>query len=154
MSHPNSNWLLALLAPFALCTGNPLPAGENDRPNPPVDVATEFLKHAIAGRDTDALKLVVPGTVSEKKVAEIRGAGYSRPAFVLVLINDTRVEAVTREKRARKPGEPEGHLVIMVVKEKGGSWRVKDLDVRDEEELRPRIELYLSGRYDEKPAKK
>ena len=154
MSHPNWNWSLALLATFALNTSNPLLAGENEKPKPPVDVAAEFLKLAIAGNDVDALKLVVPGTVSESKVGDIRLAGYSRPEFVLVLINDTRIEAVTREKRARERGEPEGHLVIMVVKEKDGAWRVKDLDIRDDDQLKPRIELYLAGRYNEKPAKK
>jgi hypothetical protein len=153
MSHPNWNWPLALLATLALSVGNPLLAAENDKPKPAVDVAAEFLKLAIAGNDADALKLVVPGTVSKNKIGEIRNAGFARTEFVLVLINDTRVEAVTKEKRPRKADEPEGHLVIMVVKGKDGAWRVKDLDVRDDDELKPRIELYLAGRYNEKPAK-
>jgi hypothetical protein len=152
------NWPCTLLATIALV--NPLLAAApqapaaNAKPKQAVEVAAEFLKLAIAGEDADALKLVVPGTVSENKVAEIRRAGYSRSEFVLVLINDTRVEAVTKETRARKPGEPGGHLVIMVIKAKDGAWRVKDLDVRNDDELKPRIELYLSGRYNEKPAGK
>ena len=154
MSLPYRNWSLALLAAFALGSCNSLRAGENGKPKPPAEIAADFLKLAIAGNDGDALKLVAPGTVSEKKIGEIRLAGYSRPDFVLVLINDTRIEAVTRETQARKPGEPEGHLVIMVVKQKDGAWRVKDLDVRGHDELKSRIEHYLAGRYNEKPAKK
>jgi hypothetical protein len=158
MAPSQRNWPCTLLATIAFLS--PLPAAvpqapaANSKPKQPVEVAAEFLKLAIAGEDGDALKLVVSGTVSENKVAEIRRAGYTRSDFVLVLINDTRVEAVTTEKRARKAGEPEGHLVIMVVKAKDGAWRVKDLDVRDANELKPRIELYLSGRYNEKPAKR
>lgn len=130
-----------------------LDRNENE-PTPAAGIAAEFLALAVAGKDAAALKLVVPGTVSENKIGEIRNAGYARTEFVLVLINDTRVEAVTKEKRPRKADEPEGHLVIMVVKSKDGAWRVKDLDVRDATELSPRIALYLAGRYDEKDAKK
>jgi hypothetical protein len=156
MSLQRRNWPCALLATIALVTplraAAPQTPAANPKPKQPVEIAAEFLKLAIAGEDANALKLVVPGTVSENKVAEIRRAGYSRGEFVLVLINDTRVEAVTKEQRARKVGEPEGHLIIMVVKAKDGAWRVKDLDIRDNAELKPRIELYLAGRYNEKPA--
>jgi hypothetical protein len=134
--------------------GQPDPTRAAKGPTPAVDIATEFLKLSIAGNDSDALKLVVPGAVSENKIGEIRNAGYARTEFVLVLINDTRVEAVTKEKRPRKADEPEGRLVIMVQKGKDGDWRVKDIDLRDDEELKPRIELYFAGRYDEKDAKK
>jgi hypothetical protein len=134
--------------------GQPDPMRAAKGPIPAVDIAAEFLKLAMADKVADALKLVVPGTVSEKKIGEIRNAGYARTKFVLVLINDARVEVVTEEKRPRKADEPEGHLVIMVVKSKDGEWRVKDLDVRDESELSPRTALYLAGRYDEKDTKK
>lgn len=151
---PYRNWCFVLLATVALGASSPLRAGEKDKPQSPSDVAAHFLKLAIAGNDGDALKLVVPGTVSEKKIGEIRHVGYSHTEFVLVLINDRQVEAVTRETRTRKPGEAEVHLVITVLKDKDGAWRVKDLDIRDDDELKPRIEVYLSGRYNEKPAKK
>lgn len=154
MSLPYRNCLLALVATLAPPAGNQLPAAENDKPKPPIDVAAEFLTRAVAGQDADALKFTVPGTISEAKVGEIRRAGYTSTAFAIVLVNDTRVEAVTKERRPRKEGEAEGHLVIMVVKGKDGAWRVKDLDVRDEKELRPRFVLYLEGRYDNKPLKK
>lgn len=149
--------LLAGCAAVAVTAGSAAaapPQAAEAREQKPVQVAAEFLRLAIAGKDADALKLVVPGTVSENKIGEIRNAGYTRTEFVLVLINDTRVEAVTTEKRPRKADEPEGHLVIMVVKSKDGEWRVKDLDVRDDQQLGPRIALYLAGHYDEKDAKK
>ena len=149
--------LIAGCAAVALTAGSAAsapPQAAEARVQKPVQVAAEFLRLAIAGKDADALKLVVPGTVSENKIGEIRNAGYVRTEFILVLINDTRVEVVTKEKRPRKADEPEGHLVIMVLKSKDGEWHVKDLDVRDATELSPRIALYLAGRYDEKDAKK
>jgi hypothetical protein len=126
------------------------PPAAKPKPNEPIEIAAEFLKLVFAAEDADALKCVAFGSVSANKIAEIRRAGYSREGFALVLINDTRVEVVTKEKHPRKAGEPEGHLVIMVVKGKDGAWRVKDIDIRDTGELKSRIDLYLAGRYNEK----
>jgi len=39
------------------------------------------------------------------------------------------------------------HLVLMLTKSKDGAWQVKDIDVRDEEKIEPRIKLYFEGRY-------
>jgi RNA polymerase sigma factor (sigma-70 family) len=116
------------------------------------DVATEFLKLALAEKTADALKLTVPGTISENTVGEIKERGVSSTKVVAVLFNDTRTEvayerqtlSITRTKKA------EAHPVLMLVKSKEGAWQVKDIDVRDAMALQSRVELYLGGPYDEK----
>jgi hypothetical protein len=117
-------------------------------PTPGADVAADFLEFALAGKDADAVGLTVPGTVSENKVGEIRNVGYNRPDLVAVLINDTRIEVVTKQKIVEKEGEEAGHLVIMVTRSKDGSWQVKDIDFRDQKRFETRVLLYLEGRYD------
>jgi hypothetical protein len=118
---------------------------------PPAAVAAEFLRLALAGKTEDALKLTVPGTVSENKAGEIRRAGYTGTKVVAVLANDTRTEVVFAEIREEKGRRQ--HLVLMLAKGKDGAWQVKDVDARDEAGVAERVKLYLAGRYDEKPGK-
>jgi RNA polymerase sigma factor (sigma-70 family) len=134
----------------------PKPAAKPKAPSPAVDVATEFLTLALAGKAADALKLCVPGTISENKVGELRAIGYTGTKFTAVLINDTRVEVVSTEQKLaiNKTEKIDAYLVLMLVKSKDGAWQAKDIDVRDEGEVKSRVELYLGGRYDEKPEKK
>lgn len=108
-------------------------------------VAEEFLKLALAGKTADALKLVVPGTVSENKVGEVRQLLFASTAPVAVLINDTRMEVAFQQQRDEKGKD--GHLVLMLTKSKDGVWQVKDIDFRNEDELEPRVKLYLAGNY-------
>lgn len=119
-------------------------------PNPARGVAVEFLKLALAGKTDAALKLAVPGTVSENKVGEIKKAGYTSTKVAAVLLNDTRVEVVFGGPVEEK-GEPR-HLVLMLTKSKDGAWRVKDVDARDDDGIEARAKLYLAGQYNDPAA--
>jgi RNA polymerase sigma factor (sigma-70 family) len=127
----------------------PEPKKEPTQPKQVWDVAVEFLKLALAEKTAEALKLALPGTVSEKKVGEIKKVGFTSTKPVLVLLNDTRIE-VAFEQQKDDRGDA-GHLVLMLQKSSDGAWLVKDIDFRNEEELEPRVQLYLGGRYDSKP---
>ena len=119
-------------------------------PRPPWHVAEDFLDLALAEKTADALKLTVPGTVSENKVGEIKKAGIAGKV-VAVFINDMRMEVVFEQNITVVPEKiVVGHLVLMLTKSKDGAWQVKDVDFRDEKKLEPRIQLYLGGNYDTK----
>src|SRR5262249_45030643 len=128
-------------------------------PIPARAVATQFLMLAVSDKPADALKLTVPGTISENKVGEIRKAGYAAsilgPTFNVVLINDTRVEVVSDRQFLTLKGneKTEGHIVLMLTKSKDGAWQVKDIDARDPKRVEDRVKLYLGGEYDEKEKK-
>ena len=133
----------------------PAKAEPKKEPKPAWDVATEFWTLALADKIEDALKLTVPGTVSENKIGEIKKAGFTGTDFAVVLLNDTRIEVATRQRLPlRGADSAESHIVLMLTRSRDGAWQVKDIDARGEEELRPRVELYLSSKYDEKPEKK
>lgn len=119
----------------------------------PWHVADEFLALALADKTADALKLVVPGTISEKKVGELKGAGdIGKP--VAVMLASTRME-VAYVLRPREEGfTVPMYLVLMLTRKGEDPWRVKDIDARDHERLYERVVLYLAGRYDTPPAKK
>jgi hypothetical protein len=130
------------------------PEPKKDRPDPKLpkqtwDVAVEFLKLALEEKAAEALKLTVPGTVSGNKIGDIKKAGFTSTKVVLVLLNDTRIEVAFEQQKGDR-GDA-GHLVLMLQRSKDGAWLVKDIDFRDEEELEPRVQLYLAGRYDSKP---
>lgn len=131
--------------PLARTEPDPPPRKGKDRT--PRDVATQFLTLVLAEKDADAVKLTVPGTVSENKVGEIRKAGFTGTNVVATLLNDTRVEVVSEERREEK-GELR-HLVLMLTKSKDGLWQVKDIDARDEDAVETRVKLYLEGRYND-----
>lgn len=119
----------------------------------PWHVADEFLASAFADKTADALKLTVPGTISEKKVGELKGAGEAGKP-VAVLLASTRME-VAYELRPREEGVTKPmYLVLMLTRKGDEPWRVKDIDVRDRDRLYERVVLYLAGRYDTPPAKK
>lgn len=120
------------------------------------DVASEFLRLALAGKTDDALKLAVPGTVSENKVGEIKKVGVTRTKAVAVLINDRRIEVFfeTQELTVKRDEKVQGHPVVMLTKSRDGAWQVKDIDLRETKDFVARAEPYLAGTYDEKPAKK
>jgi RNA polymerase sigma factor (sigma-70 family) len=133
---------------------NPVKANEPAKahePRPPWFAAEEFLELALAEKTAEALKLTVPGTISENKVGEIKKAGIAGGKVVAVFINDTRMEAVFEQNITVVPEKiVVGHLVLMLTKSKDGAWQVKDVDFRDEKKLEPRIQLYLGGNYDTK----
>jgi RNA polymerase sigma factor (sigma-70 family) len=125
------------------------PVKESEPPKVSWNVATEFLRLAHAEKTEDALKLTVPGTISENKLGELQKAGIGASNPVVVLINDTRME-VAYDGPYEEKGESR-HVVIMLTKSKDGAWRVKDVDGRDEKKLEERVRIYLTGAYDEKP---
>jgi RNA polymerase sigma factor (sigma-70 family) len=138
----------------------PAPPAPRDAPDPPTmdpipgrAVASEFLKLVHSEKDADALKLCVPGGISENKLGEIRKAGFAvgidGPTFVAVLVNDSRVEVVSdRQPLTLKGTEKKpGHLVLTLTKSKVGAWVVKDIDFRDEDKVEERVKLYLDGKY-------
>ena len=110
-------------------------------------VAEAFLKLALAEKTADALKLTVPGTMSENKIGEIKKAGYASAKVAAVLITDRRMDVVFEGPREEK-GESR-YLVLMLTKSKDGAWQVKDIDARDEDKLEDRVRIYLAGAYDE-----
>jgi hypothetical protein len=112
------------------------------------DVAEEFLRLALLGKTEEALKLVVPGTVSENKIGELKNVLFTSANPAAVLINDTRIEVVFQEVVNDKMEK--GHVVLMLTKSKDGAWLVKDIDFRNQEKLEPRVKLYLGGNYDAK----
>jgi RNA polymerase sigma factor (sigma-70 family) len=122
-------------------------------PRPAWHVAEEFLQLALAEKTADALKLVVPGTISENKVGEIKKGGFTATKPVLVLLNDTRVEVAFENSLREQTEKQPGHLVLMLTRRGEGPWQVKDIDARDAKTLEPRVQLYLGGKYNTPPAK-
>jgi RNA polymerase sigma factor (sigma-70 family) len=123
-----------------------------DAKKPTWSVAEEFLRQALSGKTADALKLTVPGTVSENKTIELKDLFFTSASPVAVLLNDNRIEVVFQQIVTAKMET--GHVVLMLARSKDGRWQVKDIDFRDQERLEPRVKLYLSGEYDQKPAAK
>ncbi len=127
--------------------GGPLPAP----PKQPWNAALEFLKLALAEKTADAIKLTVPGTISENKVSEIKKVGFKSVKPVVVLLNDTRIE-VAFEGPVEEKGELR-HLVLMLTKSRDGAWQVKDIDAREPKSVEERVQFYLTGRYNEREKK-
>jgi RNA polymerase sigma factor (sigma-70 family) len=112
-------------------------------------VAEEFLKLVLAKKDADALKLTVPGTISENKVGEIREAGYTSAKVAAVLIADRRIDVVFEGPREEKGVSR--YLVLMLAPTKDGAWRVKDVDADDEKKLEELVRVHLAGAYNKHP---
>ncbi len=129
------------------------PKDEPKQPEPPWAAAGAFLAFATNGEVADALKLTVPGTVSENKIGEMKAIGIHAAKPVAVLLNDTRTEVAFARQKIKDGDRPEqlGHTVLMLTKSKEGAWQVKDFDFRDGEKFEPRVKLYLGGRYDTPP---
>ncbi len=116
---------------------------------PTWELAVEFLKLAIAEKTDEALKLVVPGTVSENKIGEIKRAGITGTKPVVILINEKRIEVAFEQQQIRNDDRPvTGHLVLMLVKSKDGVWLVKDVDFESADWGNARPGDYLGGKYD------
>jgi len=129
------------------------PVSIKDARPPTWTIAEEFLRLAIQGKPADALSLVVPGTISEHKIEEMKNLGdFSSTAPVAVLLNERRIEVVFQWLNT--PKKETGHVVLMLEKTKDGVWKAKDIDFRDQERLEPRVKMYLEGYYDLKPAAK
>jgi RNA polymerase sigma factor (sigma-70 family) len=127
-----------------------------EKPDPKWGVAVEFLELVRANKPKEALKLTLPGTISEKKIGEL-AVGRIGTKSVAVLINDTRIEIVFPHStlRADNTGEVR-YLFLALTRETDGPWQVKDIDLHPGDgfdQIRTRVGAYLGGRYDA-PAKK
>jgi len=128
---------------------------KEDEKEPKTDwgVATEFLKLALSDKPADALKLVVPGTVSENKIGELKTEGIIGTKPMAILLNDGRIEVAFERSILEQDEIRPDHLVLMLARKGDGPWQVKDIDFRFKSEVADRVKLYLGGRYDTPPKK-
>jgi hypothetical protein len=123
------------------------PAAAGPKPENPRQVAEAYVAASLAGKPDDAAALGAEGTSPAKpksadKLKAVVGKDRLPVATVTVSEAGGYALAVTGPFKVAnaKPGRPEtGCLVFTLTKTKDG-WRVKDLDLRSEEDAKKQLE--------------
>lgn len=133
-----------------------LPAADPKGLPNPRQVAEKYLALALADKPEEAAKLGQEGksTARPEKVREIKQVlKAEKLALLTVLVSEKKGYALAVSEEVKFPrkgsGPPEsGVLIVTLVKNKDGTWQVKDIDARDRKEAEKRVEE-AKKRYDD-----
>jgi len=112
------------------------------------DTAEAFLAAAVSGRDSEAIKLVKPGSAVVRQVKDFRQILDPEKLKIVSVYTDERIAVVTTTEISaahttkETSVEDKGPLLIRLIKQRG-MWMVEDVDLETPANLKAEIDSFL-----------
>lgn len=113
-----------------------------------LSVAEAFLAAVVSGRDSEAIKLVKPGSAVVRQVKDFRGILDPEKLEIVSILADERIAVITTTEISAAATtkeisvEDKGPMLIRLIKQRG-MWMVEDVDLETPASLKAEIDSFL-----------
>ncbi len=108
--------------------------------SPAWDTAEAFLAAAVSGRDSEAIRLVKPGSAVVRQVKGFRQILDPEKLKIVSVYTDERIAVVTTTEISVE--DQKGLMLIRLIKQRG-IWMVEDIDIETPVSLKAELDSFL-----------